>query len=64
MTKPEYGKKILAFDPAFRTGCKMVVLDELANPIEFSKIFLHSANSAKVIIKKILEKHNIEIIIV
>ncbi len=64
MTKPEYGKKILVFDPAFRTGCKMCVLDEGANPIEFSKIFLHSANSAKVIIKKILEKHNIEIIIV
>jgi len=28
MTKPEYGKKILALDPAFRTGCKIVILDE------------------------------------
>jgi uncharacterized protein len=64
MTKPEYGKKILTFDPAFRTGCKIVILDELANPIEFSKIFLHSENSAKVIVKKLLEKHNIEIVIV
>ena len=64
MTKPEYGKKILALDPAFRTGCKIVVLDEWANPIEFSKIFLHSANTAKVMIKKLLEKHNIEIVIV
>ena len=64
MTKPEYGKKILTLDPAFRTGCKIVVLDEWANPIEFSKIFLHSANTAKVMIKKLLEKHNIEIVIV
>lgn len=64
MTKPEYGKKILALDPAFRTGCKIVVLDEWANPIEFSKIFLHSANTAKVMIKKLLEKHSIEIVIV
>ena len=64
MTKPEYGKKILTFDPAFRTGCKIVILDELANPIEFSKIFLHSANSAKVIVKKLLEKHKIEVVIV
>lgn len=64
MTKPEYGKKILAFDPAYRTGCKIVILDEGANPVEFSKIFLHSANTAKVMVKKLLEKHNIEIIIV
>ncbi|MDQ7009867.1 MAG: Tex-like N-terminal domain-containing protein [Candidatus Gracilibacteria bacterium] len=64
LTKPEYGKRILAFDPAYRTGCKIVVLDELANPIEFSKIFLHSANTAKILVKKLLEKHNIEIIIV
>jgi len=64
MTKPEYGKKILAIDPAFRTGCKIVVLDEWANPIEFSKIFLHSENNAKILIKKLLEKHNIEIVIV
>ena len=64
MTKPEYGKKVLALDPAFRTGCKIVILDEWANPIEFSKIFLHSANTAKVMIKKLLEKHNIEIVIV
>jgi len=64
MTKPEYGKKILALDPAFRTGCKIVILDEGANPIEFSKIFLHSENNAKILIKKLLEKHNIEIVIV
>jgi len=75
MTKPEYGKKILAFDPAFRTGCKMVVLDEGANPIEFSKIFLDikkphpnplltwEGKAQKEIIR-LIKKHNIEIIIV
>ena len=46
MTKPEYGKKALVFDPAYRTGCKMAVLDEWANPIEFSKIFLHQERDA------------------
>ena len=64
MTKPEYGKKILAFDPAYRTGCKIVILDEGANPIKFSKIFLHQGNTAKILVKQLLEKHNIEIIIV
>jgi transcriptional accessory protein Tex/SPT6 len=29
MTKPEYGKKILAIDPGYKAGCKMAILDEL-----------------------------------
>jgi len=29
MTRPEYGKKILAIDPGFNAGCKMAILDEL-----------------------------------
>jgi hypothetical protein len=29
MTKPEYGKKILAIDPGYAAGCKMVILDDL-----------------------------------
>ena len=75
MTKPEYGKKILAFDPAYRTGCKIVILDEGANPIEFSKIFLDLKKphpnplltwegKAKKEILRLIKKHNIEIIIV
>ena len=64
MTKPEYGKKVLVFDPAYRTGCKMVVLDEGANPIEFSKIFLHQENEAVKKIVTIIKKHNIEAVVV
>ena len=75
MTKPEYGKKILAFDPAYRTGCKIVILDEGANPIEFSKIFLHQSKPhpnpllkgegiAQKEIIRLIKKHNIEVIIV
>jgi len=29
MTKPEYGKKVLAIDPGYRTGCKIAVLNEV-----------------------------------
>lgn len=47
MTKPEIGKKILAIDPWFKAGCKIAVLDELANPIKFDKIFLHNKTEAK-----------------
>lgn len=64
MTKPDYSKKILAIDPWFRTGCKIVVLDEGWNPIEFSKIFLESQNEAMEKIKKLEAKHNFEIIVI
>lgn len=64
MTKPDYSKKILAIDPGFRTGCKIVVLDEGGNPVEFSKIFLESQNEAIEKIKKLEAKHNFEIIVI
>ncbi len=64
MTKPEYWKKVLVFDPAYRTGCKMCVLDEGANPIEFSKIFLHQETDAVKKIVTIIKKHSIEAVVV
>jgi len=64
MTKPEYGKKVLVFDPAYRTGCKIVILDEGANPIEFSKIFLHQEKDAIMKIVSIIKKHKIEAVVV
>jgi uncharacterized protein len=64
MTKPEYGKNILAFDPGFAAGCKMAVLDNLGNPLEFDKIFLHAKDKAKAFIKSWIAKYSIEVIIV
>ncbi|MDD2871885.1 MAG: Tex-like N-terminal domain-containing protein [Candidatus Gracilibacteria bacterium] len=64
MTKPEYGKKILAIDPGYRAGCKMAILDNLGNPISFDKIYLHQENDAKSKLKLILEKDNIDVIVV
>lgn len=64
MTKPQYGKKVLAIDPGFRTGCKLAILDELGNPIHFDKIFTHQENNAKQTIKKLLAKYTIDIIVI
>jgi len=64
MTKPEYGKKILAIDPGYRAGCKMAILDDWWNPLVFDKIFLHQKNEAKIKLKSLIEKHNIEVIVV
>ncbi len=57
MTKPEYGKKILGIDPGYRTGCKIVILDELGNPLEFSKIFIHEEAKALEILKTLHAKY-------
>ena len=64
MTKPEYGKKILAIDPGYRAGCKMVVLDELGNPLSFDKIFLHKNFEAKAKLKSIIAKEKLWVIVV
>ncbi|MDD3793521.1 MAG: Tex-like N-terminal domain-containing protein [Candidatus Gracilibacteria bacterium] len=64
MTKPEYGKKILAIDPGFNAGCKMAILDEFGNPLSFEKIFLHKKLEAKAILKMILEKEDPKVIVV
>ena len=64
MTKPEYGRKILAIDPGFNAGCKMAILDELGSPVSFDKIFLHKKFEAISKLKTILAKEKVGAIIV
>ena len=64
MTKPEYGKKILAIDPGFNAGCKMVVLNNLGNPEKFDKIFLYKKDEAKSKLQDLIKKEKPWIIVV
>lgn len=64
MTKPEYGKRLLAIDPGFRTGCKLAILDTLGNPIHFDKIYLDSTREANEKLQKITEKYPVDVIVV
>jgi len=64
MTKPEYGNKILAIDPWFNAGCKIAVLDELANPVKFDKIYLHKRGEAISKLKDIITKEKPSIIVI
>lgn len=64
MTKPEYGKKILAIDPWYRAWCKMAILDELGNPLMFDKIFLHAKDSAIAKLVSIIKKEKPWVIVV
>ncbi len=62
MTKPIYDKMILAIDPWYRTWSKIVVLDKLQKPIEFSKIYLHRETQAKAILKDLLKQVDVVVI--
>lgn len=62
LTKPEYGKKVLAIDPWFKAWCKICVLDNLWNPLVFEKIFLHNEDKAKNILKDLINKFSPDII--
>ena len=34
-------KRVLAIDPAFRTGCKLAILDETGNLLEETVVYPH-----------------------
>lgn len=64
LSKPEYGKTILAVDPGYRAGCKLAVLDTLGNPVYFDKIFLHEILSARKKLQDIFSKYAIDVVVV
>lgn len=64
MTRPEYGKTILAIDPGYRAGCKMCVIDTLGNPVAFDKMFLHEMENARAKLAGIFKKHSIDVVVV
>ncbi len=56
MTRPLKGYRVLGFDPAFRTGCKLACLDEQGNVLHIDVIYPHEPKNDKIgARKKILE---------
>jgi len=64
MTRPEYGKTILAIDPGYRAGCKMCIIDPIGNPVVFDKIFLHEIEKARAKLAHIFTKMTIDTVVV
>ena len=59
MTRPLKGYRVLGFDPAFRTGCKLACLDEQGNVLHIDVIYPHEPkNDREGAIKKIKELVN------
>ena len=47
MTRPVKGYRVLGFDPAFRTGCKLACLDEKGNVLHKDVIYPHEPKNKK-----------------
>ncbi len=66
LAAPVGQKRIMAIDPGFRTGCKLVCLDEQGQLIENTNIYPHSGNEsskeAAKTVKYLAEKYKIEAI--
>lgn len=63
---PLIGRTVLGFDPAYRTGCKLAVLDKTGKLLKIDKIFPHPPVNKKAEAEKILlnliREYKVEII--
>ncbi|PTJ59879.1 RNA-binding transcriptional accessory protein [Mammaliicoccus sciuri] len=63
---PLKGKKILGLDPAYRTGCKLAVINEYGSFVDKNVIFTHppvsKTDQAEKIFVDMIKKHNIELV--
>lgn len=66
LTRPIKGTRVLGFDPAFRTGCKLAALDENGNLLEIGVIYPHEPKNDKIgstkALREMILKHDINLI--
>lgn len=66
MQPPIVGRVVLGWDPAFRTGCKLAVVDETGKVLDTVVIYptapQNKVEEAKKVLKKLIEKYNISLI--
>lgn len=68
LSAPLGQKRVMGIDPGFRTGCKVVCLDEQGNLLHHEAIFPHppvnKRMQALVAVERMIERHHIEAIAV
>ena len=66
LTPPIKEKVVLGYDPAFRTGCKLAVLDKTGKPLEIAVIYPTEPHKkieeSKKKVLELINKYNIDII--
>lgn len=63
LASPLKGKRILAIDPGYRTGCKVVAIDEQGNLLDESVIYptppRNDLNGAETVLKRLISKYKL-----
>lgn len=63
---PIKGKTVLALDPAYRTGCKIAVIDETGKPLETTVVYptppQNKIEKAEKKLMELIEKYNVNLI--
>lgn len=66
MQPPIAGKVVLGWDPAFRTGCKLAIVDETGKVLDTKVIFptapQNKVEEAKAELKRLIKKYNVSLI--
>lgn len=66
MQAPVKGKTVLAIDPAYRTGCKVAVLDELGRLLDKATIYPtkphNDIEGARKVLLSLIKKHQVDLI--
>lgn len=66
MTPPMKGINVLGFDPAFRTGCKLAVLDKTGKVLDIGVIYPHEPKclyeESKRIVLSLIDKYSIDVV--
>jgi len=66
LVAPVHGKTVLGLDPGFRTGNKVAVVDPTGKVLDTGVVYMtlehHDSAKAKDYLKKLIEKHNVDII--
>lgn len=63
---PVKDKAVMGFDPAFRTGCKIAVVDKNGKLLDYTTVYptepQNNVEGTKKTLKELIEKHNVDII--
>ncbi len=66
MSPPIAGQVVLGWDPAFRTGCKLAVVDPTGKVLDTTVIYptapQNKVEEAKVVLKKLISKYHVTLI--
>ncbi len=66
MQPPVKGKVVLGLDPAYRTGCKLAVVDAIGRVLDTTVIYptppQNKVEEAKSTVKKLIQKHSVDIV--